>query len=276
MTLVYACIAPHGGEIIPLLARKSDREGFRKTRQAMKTIAREAARSRPHTFIIASPHNLRLFRRIAVVTAENSSGKLENAGKSVTLHAKCAVDLARKLLDASSRSRLPVVGANFGTSEGPGSDMTMDWGTLVPLWFMSREMERKFTILIVTPSREIPLSENFEFGRLIAKVAEREKSRIVFIASADQAHAHSRSGPYGFSKAAPKYDRLVLEAIEQDRMDTLLHLRKGFVERAKPDSLWQLAILAGVASEVELRPRMISYEVPTYYGMICASFERIR
>jgi aromatic ring-opening dioxygenase LigB subunit len=276
MTLVYACIAPHGGEIIPLLASKSDPEGFRKTREAMKRIAREAARSKPDTFIIASPHNLRLFKRIAVVTAENSSGKLENVRKSVTLHAKCNVDLGRKLLESSARSRLPVVGANFGTSEGPASDMPMDWGTLVPLWFMSREMKLRFRILIVTPSREIPLLQNFEFGRVIAKVVEKEKSRIVFVASADQAHAHSRLGPYGFSRAAAEYDRLVVEAIKRDRMDTLLHLRQTFVERAKPDSLWQLAMLAGVGSEVKLRPKMISYEVPTYYGMICASFERIR
>lgn len=226
MTLVYACVAPHGAEIIPLLAARSDREGFRKTREAMRRIAREAARSRPDTFIIASPHNLRLFGRIAVVTAENSSGKLENGGKNVTLHAKCAVDLATKLLDASARSRLPVVGANFGTSEGTASDMPMDWGTLVPLWFISREMERKFTILIVTPSREIPLRRNFEFGRLIARVTEKEKSRIVFVASADQAHAHSRSGPYGFSRAAAKYDRLIVEAIKRDRMDTLMYLRR--------------------------------------------------
>src|SRR2546425_9825847 len=123
MTIVYGCVAPHGPEIIPRLASKTAPEGFRKTSVAMRSIAREAARLKTEVFVIASPHNLRLARKIAVVTAENSSGKLENAGKSVTLRAKCAVNLARKLLDASAKSKLPVVGANYGTSEGPASDM---------------------------------------------------------------------------------------------------------------------------------------------------------
>ncbi len=106
-----------------------------------------------------------------------------------------------------ARRGLPVVGAHYGTTEGVTSDMPMDWGTLVPLWFMMPRCRKKPKIVIVTPSREIPLSKNFEFGQMIAEQAESNRNkRVVFVASADQAHAHKKNGPYGFNKQAKEYD----------------------------------------------------------------------
>jgi hypothetical protein len=41
------------------------------------------------------------------------------------------------------------------------------------------------------------------------------------------------------------------------------------------DSLWQKAMLAGALSIVPMQGELLSYQVPTYYGMICASFDRV-
>jgi aromatic ring-opening dioxygenase LigB subunit len=169
-----------------------------------------------------------------------------------------------------------VIGANYGTAEGPTSDMPMDWGTLVPLWFiMNQHHARKPKVVIVTPSREIPLKQNYEFGRAIADLAESSRKRCVFVASADQAHAHKKSGPYGFSKAAATYDRLIMNAIETDRIHTIMKLESKLVEDAKPDSLWQMTMLAGLLSRVRMSGKLFSYQVPTYYGMACAGFRKI-
>lgn len=243
----------------------------------MRIIARSISGARPHTVILASPHNLRLWKKIGVVTAENSSGSLKGSSKkSVTLHAKCDKDFAHRILRESEKERLPVVGANYGTVEGPASDMQMDWGTLVPLWFVLNSKRAKPRIVIVTPSREIPLRLNFRFGQLLGRMMRKEKSkRFVFIASADQAHAHSRSGPYGFSEAASKYDRIVQDHIRENHLARILSIDPKFVERAKPDSLWQMTILAGVTDIIPSQARLLSYQVPTYYGMACAEFEPV-
>jgi aromatic ring-opening dioxygenase LigB subunit len=150
----------------------------------------------------------------------------------------------------------------------------MDWGTLVPLWFVTKGRKNDPRVVIVTPSREIPLSENYEFGRVIAELAEKKSKRYVFIASADQAHAHRKSGPYGFSRAAAEYDRFVIDAIEKNRIHSVMNLTAKLVENAKPDSLWQMTMLAGVLSKVRMRAELFSYQTPTYYGMICAGFRR--
>jgi aromatic ring-opening dioxygenase LigB subunit len=250
---------------------------FDETRRSMKKIARKISMVKPDTIILASPHNLRLLNRIAVVTTENSSGQLTGSSKrSVYLRASCDKALAEKIVHESDREHLPVVGANYGTAEGPASDMKMDWGTLVPLWFVLKRPKRKTKIVIVAPSREIPLRTNYRFGQLLGRMMKNDrKKRFVFIASADQAHAHLKSGPYGFDRAAAKYDRLVVDAIRDNNLCPLLKLNSKFVEKARPDSLWQIAILAGVTNVVQSKSELLSYQVPTYYGMACASFEPV-
>jgi len=275
MTLVYACIAPHGGEIIPELASKSMLPKFEITRAAMRVLAKRISETHAQTVVIASPHNLRLASRIAVVVSENSSGTLKgSSNRSVCLRARCDIDFGRILVGQAEKEGLPVVGANYGTAAGSSSDMQMDWGTLVPLWFVLKERKLKSKILIVTPSREIPLRTNFVFGRLLGRLMNKDRKRsFVFIASADQAHAHSRTGPYGFSAAASKYDDLVLNAIRDNDLKRILRLKPRFIEEAKPDSLWQMVILAGINEVVPLRSQLLSYQVPSYYGMACAGFE---
>jgi aromatic ring-opening dioxygenase LigB subunit len=276
MTLTYACIAPHAGEAIEELTNSTTVHKFQKTRDGLRNLAVEVGRAKPDTIVIATPHNVRLWKKIGIVTSENSTGILKASPQSkayVTLKARCDVDFARKLLQRSTRRGLPVVGVNYGTSEGISSDLPMDWGTLIPLWFMMPRCRKKPKIVIVTPSREIPLLKNFEFGHVIADEAEAERSRrIVFVASADQAHAYKRSGPYGFNARAKEYDQLVLDALSRNRIGEVMNIKSDLVKAAKPDSLWQMAILAGISDKVKLKANLVSYEVPTYFGMISAHF----
>jgi aromatic ring-opening dioxygenase LigB subunit len=132
--LVYACVSPHGGETIPALAG-SKLKLFAPTRRGMSTLALRMKEARPETIVIASPHNLRLLKHIGVVVSENSSGRVAEGRKEVRLRVKCDVEFAKDVLHMAERKGLPVVGANYGALDGPLSDLAMDWGTLVPLWF---------------------------------------------------------------------------------------------------------------------------------------------
>jgi len=273
--LVYACIAPHGGEIVPSLAG-SKLSLFAPTRRGMRGLARAMKDARPDTIVVATPHNLRLRKHIGVVVTQYSSGRLMEGKNEVKLRAECDLKFANKVIEAAEGRGLPVVAANYGALEGPASDLAMDWGTLIPLWFLLKGTGLKSKIVIVTPSRGIPLRQNYEFGRAVAKVARADKKRVAFIASADQAHAHKKTGPYGFDRRAAEYDRQVVEAIQRNRLEFLLAMDPGFVEGAKPDSLWQMTMLAGSLSVVPMDGELLSYQVPTYYGMLCASFWPVR
>jgi aromatic ring-opening dioxygenase LigB subunit len=273
MPLVYACVIPHGGETVPTLAGKQ-LSLFSPTRRGMKALALSMKEARPDTMVVATPHNLRLPKHIGVVISEYSSGRVSEGKKEIKLKARCDLEFSKMVVEAAERRGLPVVAANYGALEGPMSDLAMDWGTLIPLWFLLRGTRLRSRVVIVTPSRGIPLGQNFEFGKVVAEVAEDEKKRVAFVASADQAHAHKRDGPYGFDARAADYDRRVVEAVRENRLGSIMKMSPLLVEGAKPDSLWQMTMLAGALSVVPMVGELVSYQVPTYYGMLCASFRR--
>jgi aromatic ring-opening dioxygenase LigB subunit len=269
--IVFACIAPHGAEIIPDLAGDM-LDAFALTRKGMEELAILMKKQKPDTIVLATPHNLRLEATIGIVTSAFTEGALEENNKKIKLRCECDHDLALAILSNSKRSKLPVVGANYGTSEGPGSCMPMDWGTLIPQWFLVGQNPDKLKVVIVTPSREIPLQRLVRFGQIIAETAQTLGKRVAFVASADQGHAHKADGPYGFHDASAKYDEIVKRAISENRLQSLFDLPQEFIENAKPDSLWQLAILHGVLKRAKMNSCLLSYQVPTYYGMLCAVY----
>jgi aromatic ring-opening dioxygenase LigB subunit len=271
MSVVFACIAPHGAEVIPELAGGM-LEAFAETRRGMEQLGEEMKQNKPDTIVLATPHNMRLEGTVGVVTAEFAEGKLEANGNTIRLRSKCDRQLARQILESAKKLGLPVVGVNYGASEGEASCMPMDWGTLIPLWFLVGQDQLEPNVVIVTPSREIPLQSLVRFGRVVAEAAEASGRKIAFVASADQGHAHDAKGPYGFHLASAKYDEEVRNAVLKNDLVPLLSLPPQFIEDAKPDSLWQLAMLQGILNHTEMVGSLLSYQVPTYFGLLCAVY----
>jgi aromatic ring-opening dioxygenase LigB subunit len=269
--IVFACIAPHGGEVIPELAGTMF-EAFAETRRGMEELASLLKEQKPETIVLATPHNLRLGATIGIVTSEFTEGTLEEKDKQVKLRCECDRQLAKEILSNAKKAELPVVGANYGTSEGPSSCMPMDWGTLIPLWFFARPEQSSCKVIVVTPSREIPIKSLVSFGRVIAETAEASGKKVAFVASADQGHAHIAEGPYGFNSASAEFDKIVKQAVLENDLVQLLNLSPQFMEDAKPDSPWQLAILQGVLECTPMKGHLLSYQVPTYFGMLCAAY----
>jgi aromatic ring-opening dioxygenase LigB subunit len=52
----------------------------------------------------------------------------------------------------------------------------------------------------------------------------------------------------------------------------LLRWRSDWIEAAMPDSYWQTLMLHGALEVSPMRPELLSYEAPTYFGMACAEY----
>lgn len=270
--LVYACIAPHGSEIIPALAGPY-LDQFAQTREAMEELGRRMAALAPDTIVVITPHGLRLDNAISIVTTDYTSGVLEENGGKIEAKFDCDRPLAERILQEARSSGLPVVGALFGALEGPASKLELDWGALIPLWFMGARWDHKPKIVLVGPCRAIPLTDLVTLGQIIARMAEQSGRKVALIASADQAHAHSAEGPYGFDPAAALYDEAIQGIIRSGDLGRLLDLDPELIEAAKPDSLWQMLVLHGASIEVPMQGKLLSYQLPTYFGMLCASYD---
>jgi aromatic ring-opening dioxygenase LigB subunit len=270
MGLSFACILPHGAEAIPQLAGNK-LQSFSETTRGLRFISEIMRKKRIDTVVVATPHNLRLRGKIGVILTEFAEGTLRNQNASVQIRAQCNRALAEDILRRAEKDKLPVVGVNYGTSEGEASCMPLDWGTLIPLWFFRCQMGTPKMVL-VTPSREIPLQNLVRFGNIIAEAAERRKNRVAFVASADQAHTHDKKGPYGFHKDSAKFDQLIVDAVKENKVESILKLDPQLIENAKPDSIWQISILVGVLKRVPMQSEFVSYQAPTYFGMLCAAY----
>ena len=272
MGIVFACIAPHAAEAIPQLAGKK-LKAFSTTRQGMREMAKLMRQQRVETIIIATPHNVRLGKHIGVITSEFSEGVVKTESGAVKIRIQCNRPLATEILEMAENAGLPVIGVNYGTNEGSFSCIPMDWGTLIPLWFFGSETMSP-QVAMVTPAREIQMRDLVEFGTLVAQAAENLGKRTAFVASADQAHTHHSEGPYGFHPMSARFDQLVKNAVERNGLDELLSLEPQLIDSAKPDSLWQIAILIGVLRKVQLKGRLVSYQAPTYFGVLCAAYTK--
>jgi len=234
VSLVFACIAPHGDvDLDPAL------------RPAMEELGRRAAAAKPDVAVVVTPHSVHVEGHFAVVTA----GRV---GEWETDQA-----VASALLGAP----LPILGVSYGGNDPATAEFPLDWGTEIPLSFVSAPR-----VVVVAPARERPLEEHLQLGEAIAALP----GRVALVASADHGHAHDPDGPYGFDQAAAAYDARLQEILASARLD-FLPLAE-LVEPAKADSLWQLLVLQGALRETA-DADVLAYAAPTYYGMLVAEVQ---
>jgi aromatic ring-opening dioxygenase LigB subunit len=234
VSIVFACIAPHG-----------DMDLDAGLRGAMEELGRRFEAAAPDVAVVVTPHSVHVQGHFAVVTAGNV-GEWETDG-----------GLAAALLEAP----LPILGVSYGGNEPATAEFPLDWGAEVPLGFM-----RAPRVVVVSPARDRPLGEHLRLGETIAALP----ARVALIASADHGHAHDAEGPYGFDPAAAAYDAQLREILGLPRLD-FLPLAE-LVEPAKADSLWQLLVLQGAVGE-SARADVLAYAAPTYYGMLVAEID---
>jgi aromatic ring-opening dioxygenase LigB subunit len=266
VSLVFAAIAPHG--TLP----EAPVPGAEKTHEALAELGRRFDAAAPEATIVLSPHNVHVEGHFAVVLAGTLSGSLaEFDAPEVKLSCPVDVGLAAEAVVALHDDGIPVVGVSFGANDPGAAVAPMDWGVLIPLWFMGGRSEPQVPAVVVSPARDRPIEEHVRAGRALARAVEESSKPIALVASADHGHAHDSNGPYGFDPAAAAYDEEIVRLVQENRLSGILELDPAFVEAAKADSWWQLALLHGALGD-GWRGDFLSYEASTYFGMLCAAY----
>ena len=232
--------------------------------------------------VVATPHNVHIGNAMGVLVAGRVAGHLVGAPPSIALDVPAATDLAWLVLESLAAAGVPSVGVSFGGNDPLSAVAPMDWGVLIPLWFMGGRHDPPVPLVVVTPARDLPASAHIDAGAAIAEAAAKSGQRVAFIASADHGHAHVKGGPYGFHESAAEYDALVCTLVRTGNLAGLTDIDPEMVEHAKADSWWQMLMLHGAitgkssgnstANSTTWTGRLISYEAPTYFGMMTAAY----
>src|SRR5690349_23027268 len=88
------------------------------------------------------------------------------------------VELAHSIANKATEMDLPVVRYIYGASGGPDCFIPLDWGAVVPLYFMGHRFGRKPKIVHISPMRTLPYKTHYEFGRAIGCVLKDSDQRI--------------------------------------------------------------------------------------------------
>jgi aromatic ring-opening dioxygenase LigB subunit len=271
MGLVFGAIAPHGGLAIEEACLPEERGLAATTRAGMMELGQLFTAAGPQAVVVATPHNVHIPASMGVIVSGRVAGQLAGAPSSIALDVPTELTLAWLVLKALLTAGVPAAGISFGGNDPAEAVAPMDWGVLIPLWFMGGRADPPIPVVVITPARDLSAADHIRAGAAVAEAAGASGLRVAFIASADHGHAHDPQGPYGFDPSAKRYDQLICELVRGDRMDRLADIPPELVESAKADSWWQMLMLHG-ATVNGWRGRLVSYEAPTYFGMLTAAY----
>jgi aromatic ring-opening dioxygenase LigB subunit len=258
MPIVFAAIAPHGNPVF-------EQPGG-ETRRGMDELARRFAAARPESTILVTPHGTLVDDHFGVVRAARLSGHPNQFLSDEQLYEGPGdPELADACLRELHADGLPAVGLTFGSTVAGSSEMPIDWGAGIPLWFL------RGPAVVVTPCRALSNETHVRAGAALARATESR--RVVFVASADHGHGHTADGPYGFSDHSKPYDDAIVDVVSRNALGELVGWDAQFAADAKADSFWQLLMLHGALGD-GFHAELLTYEAPTYFGMLTAAFTR--
>jgi aromatic ring-opening dioxygenase LigB subunit len=256
--IIFAAIAPHGGPVF------DEPDGA--TRKGMEELGRRFALAHPEAVIVVTPHGVHVDGHFAVVRSVQLEGDASRwTDADTNYEGPGDPELADACVQSLQAAGLPALGITFGATAAGSSTMPLDWGALIPLWFM------RAPAVVVSPCRALSNVDHVRAGAaLAAATADR---RVALIASADHGHGHTADGPYGFAPESAEYDEEIQAIVRDNRLGALTGWDPGFAVAAKADSFWQLLMLHGALGD-EFHGQLLSYEAPTYFGMLTAFYVR--
>ena len=269
---MFACIAPHGSIAIPE-AKPKDRPTLASaTTAGMQELGRRFAAAEPDVSIVLTPHNIHIEGAMAVIDAGSVSGDLLQWGDPISMRLPVDREVALSVRDAIRAAGIPIVAVSYGGNDPVTAVFPLDWAVLIPAHFMGGRSAPQVPVAVVAPARDLADDVHVRAGEAIGRVAAASRKRIALIASCDHGHGHDAKGPYGFTPKSKEFDDAVVSLIREDGGLRFSSLGSAFAREAKADSYWQMLMLEGALGRDGWSGELLSYEAPTYFGMLCAAY----
>ena len=259
--LVGISLMPHGNPVL-----EPEDEETAKLAGVLRRIG-EAFRD-VDSYVLISPHNVRMSDHLGIVMAEHLVSWLGFEGKELPGEWETDRELAERIYEAT-KDRFPVVDLHFASRSGRYSRWPLTWGELIPLQFLEKK-----PLVLLTPARSLSREALIGFGKALGGVIEESEKKVALVISADHGHAHDENGPYGYRKESEEYDRLIMRLINENRLEELPEIQDELIRNALPDSYWQMLIMLGAMHRVEVELVESAYACPTYFGMAGALWVR--
>eukprot|EP01124_Arcella_intermedia_P022147 TRINITY_DN3241_c1_g1_i1.p1 TRINITY_DN3241_c1_g1~~TRINITY_DN3241_c1_g1_i1.p1 ORF type:complete len:307 (-),score=41.11 TRINITY_DN3241_c1_g1_i1:65-985(-) len=303
MSVVGCFFVPHGCLVLtgdseynhdqPAFDVSSSPSKCLRLQTALIGISQKISELNPDIILLSTPHS-KIYTHYQNLLFSNpsASGSAEWLSKwpeyhlSISLHSEISQNLLSTLRKKHHHEDIDI--ATYADNK---ENLPLRWGEVVPLWFLHQRKEDLRYVLLAQARRlllEDPAVGRAKLGRLGEDLRESVEGcmvglRVVVLVSGDLSHCHSSSpdSPFPFHPGSGGFDRHVArwaESMDPEELDRAaglagevrccgfagLLMLEGFLRRHAEKDKKDL--------QEAWTSQLWAYEVPSYYGMMVASF----
>ncbi|WP_297638314.1 AmmeMemoRadiSam system protein A [uncultured Clostridium sp.] len=262
-------LMPHPPIALPQIG-KGEEKKIQNTIDAFNRAFTEIESFNPQTLIIISPHGT-LFRDAFSIYAEpfiTGDFKKFNVN-DLFFKYEIDLDLTFKIIDKCRENNLPIVPLTTNISEEYNIPLTLDHGSMVPLYFYKNTNNAK--LIHITYSL-LSKFDHIKFGNFIKEVISETNKNTVVIASGDLSHCLTLDGLYPYSPSGTLFDNTLIENLKSGDLETALNIHGKLLSEASECGMRSLYILGGILGTKTIQSELYSYEGPFGVGYAVMKF----
>ncbi len=254
---------PHPPIIIDDIGQGEEKKA-EETIEGVRAMAKDIREKAPGTIIVITPHGPLFKDTISISIEETLKGDFGKYGYwDIKFKFKNNLNLAYRIIRNALYKNINVAQVNKEFAKDNEIDLSLDHGTLVPLYFVDKEYKDYKLIHI---SNGLITPENlYSFGKCISSAVEEVEEDVVILVSGDFSHKLSDEGPYCYSPYGVEFDKRVIDILKTGNIEELINFDMELAEKADECVLRSLIIVAGALDNAKLRTKVLSYEGP--YGI---------
>ncbi len=263
----FAAICPHPAVIISEIGSR-DQKLLKKTAAAMDNLAASLAKTLPDVLVVISPHGFSRYDKFTINLEEKLKGDFNDFEENeLEFHFENDIEIMKKIMTEARNNKIPLEMIR---------ETEIDYGTLVPLYFLIKKLKKATTVVPIGPTF-LDLDAHFSFGKAIGKALEYEDKNVAIIASADLSHRLTDDAPAGFSIYGKKFDQTLIELLEKNELEKIVNLHPDFCQEAQECGLRSIVTTLGAisASGRKLNFKKFSYEGPLGVGHLVGKWQII-
>ena len=177
-----------------------------------------------------------------------------------------------ELLNLCKSENISATGIDSNLLRRFNKDYELDHGTMVPMYFINKYYtDYKLVHITYSILNDIEL---YKFGMAIQKTAKNLNKNTVIIASGDLSHRLTEDGPYEYSPQGAKFDKELIENLENGNVVNIFNMDKCMIEEAGECGLRSLYILFGAMEGNSIQGELLSYEGPFGVGYGVMKFKQ--
>ena len=177
-----------------------------------------------------------------------------------------------ELLNLCKSENISATGIDSNLLRRFNKDYELDHGTMVPMYFINKYYtDYKLVHITYSILNDIEL---YKFGMAIQKTAKNLNKNTVIIASGDLSHRLTEDGPYEYSPQGAKFDKELIENLENGNVVNIFNMDKCMIEEAGECGLRSLYILLGAMEGNSIQGELLSYEGPFGVGYGVMKFKQ--